>query len=172
MNLITILLMAFAAIQCLSDHTDEYATLGLQRQRITGNTTDVPARCMSIAGRLTCSNKRLKRSRKGEFSISPPSPPSSPSAPSLTPISRAPKKTNHTSTSSAAPNLQSWTPLLERILTAVFRAVITILTLFNVNFTWRIHGKEKAHRQSFQPMTLAAFNAQRGFRPLRNGWLA
>ena len=34
----------------------------------------------------------------------------------------------------------AWPPTAETILTAIFRAVVTILSLLNVNFTWRLHG--------------------------------
>lgn len=43
----------------------------------------------------------------------------------------------YTSSHQACP---SWLPNLESIVTGVFRAFLTILSLLNINFTWRIHG--------------------------------
>ena len=69
---------------------------------------------------------RQRRSAHGEVSLSPQI--ESPTAPS----------TNSTQTPQ---NSSPWIPSSEAIDTAVFRTFITILTLFNVNITWRIHGK-------------------------------
>ena len=50
------------------------------------------------------------------------------------------------STSSLLPqksqNIPPWIPTSEKIITAIFRAFMAILTLVNVNFTWRIHGMQ------------------------------
>ena len=72
---------------------------------------------------------RSKRSHDGEISISPDS---------FSP----PSPLNHTQASTPATD-QWWPPTAETVLTAVFRAVVTILSLLNVNFTWRIHGELK-----------------------------
>ena len=78
--------------------------------------------------------RALKRARKEELSISPnnlvPSPPS-----------YGPRSDNTTNNGTDIANLPWSSPPIETIVTAIFRALLTILTLFNVNITWRIHGK-------------------------------
>ena len=75
-----------------------------------------------------------RRSGYGEISLSPQIQPPTASSPNSSQI-----------TQSTPP----WIPSSETIVTAVFRAFITVLTLFNVNITWRIHGKHGAiHCQS------------------------
>jgi hypothetical protein len=39
--------------------------------------------------------------------------------------------------------LPSGSSTSQSLITALFRAVITLLTLFNVNITWRLHGKSR-----------------------------
>ena len=36
---------------------------------------------------------------------------------------------------------QGWPQFLDTVLTALFRTIVTVLSLLNVNFTWRIHGQ-------------------------------
>ena len=78
--------------------------------------------------------RALKRARKDDLSISPgaslPFPPSygSPSD-------------NTTNDTTGIASLPGRSPSIETVATAIYRAVLTVLTLFNVNFTWRIHGK-------------------------------
>ena len=76
-----------------------------------------------------------KRSHQGEIAVSPGDP--SPSPPTSA-LSDQSNQTNVTSSQESS----SWLPSTDTIVTAVFRAVITILSLLNANFTWRIHGKE------------------------------
>ena len=51
-----------------------------------------------------------------------------------------------------AQSVQWWPPSLETVLTAIFRAIVTILSLLNVNFTWRIHG-QRAKTRSMREIT-------------------
>lgn len=81
---------------------------------------------------------RVQRARPHEVSLSPPA-----LANSGASASSNVTKSN-TSTSSARdarPPLPAWVLTLDDILTAIFRILITILTLFNVNITWRIRGE-------------------------------
>ena len=85
----------------------------------------------------------IKRARKDDVSISPgallPSPPS-----------YDPRSNNTTNDTTDIEDLPWSSASTETIVTAIFRALLTILTLFNVNITWRIHGKsfipENTHR--------------------------
>ena len=76
--------------------------------------------------------RQYKRSHHGEVSVSP--------GEGLQPSSQA----NSTSGQQSS-NL--WPPTVETILTVIFRVVVTLLSLLNVGFTWRIHG------MSFVPNT-------------------
>lgn len=87
------------------------------------------SRCICIACRLNlpASSHQSKRSPKGDISIEPGA-----------------FHSGNTLNATQIPGQESsqrWTPTFEGILTAIFRAVITILSLLNVNFTWRVHGR-------------------------------
>lgn len=66
----------------------------------------------------------------GEVSLSPQ--PETTSTPS----------SNSTQTSQDRQNSPTRLPTTEAILTATFRIIMTIMTFFNVNFTWQIHGMQ------------------------------
>ena len=101
-----------------------------------GNISGYCTPCPSISDRpaFFAHYRALKRARKDDLSISPgaslPSPPSygSPSD----------NITNNTTDIASQPG---WSPSIDTIVTAIFRALLTVLTLFNVNITWRIYGK-------------------------------
>ena len=69
--------------------------------------------------------RRYKRSPHGEVSLSP--------GDAFRSLSQANSTSGETSS-------QAWPPTVETILTVTFRAVVTVLSLLNVGFTWRIHG--------------------------------
>ena len=73
--------------------------------------------------------EHLKRSQKDDISIDPELP---------TDPSRSSPTNFLNDTQGLSP--RSWPPSLETTLTATFRAVVTILSLLNVGFTWRLHG--------------------------------
>lgn len=80
---------------------------------------------------------RMQRPRPHEMSLSPP-PLSDPS----TSVTNLTKDTNPSSNPlHMLPPPPAWVLTLEDLISAIFRIVITILTLFNVNITWRIRGK-------------------------------
>ena len=82
--------------------------------------------------------RQSKRSYHEKIAVSPAdsSPPPPPS-----PTTGSSPSSSQTNTAHLQ-NSKLWPPSTETIVTSVFRAVITILSLLNVNFTWRIHGNE------------------------------
>lgn len=93
------------------------------------------SRCHWIANQA----RRSKRYPKSDISIEPGAAPPPPNPPSNNDSNEP-----NTIHASAQQNAHSWTPTLGTILTAIFRAIITILSLLNVNITWRIHGTRMA----------------------------
>ena len=79
--------------------------------------------------------RQNKRSHLDEVSVSPFNPSTTSQQTSSTPNSNRTRDTSQQAS-------QSWPPTTETVLTALFRAIVTVLSLLNVNFTWRIHGKE------------------------------
>ena len=118
-------------------------TIGLKStmSRPAGTISGYCTPCPSIGDRPAFFEKyrALERARKDDVSISPgallPSPPS---------YGTRSNNTNNDTTDIA--NLPWSSPSTETIVTAIFRALLTILTLFNVNITWRIHGKSSYPR--------------------------
>ena len=106
---------------------------GSRMHHTAGNTSGDCTKCLCITGRLAFSSHHIlpRRSHKSDPSISPPS---------LAPSSNT-ATINATQPASSQSQLPSWSPAVDTLVTAVFRAVITVLTLFNVNITWRLHGK-------------------------------
>ena len=109
--------------------------------RPAGNIPGSCTPCPSIGDRPAFFDKHrtLKRAPKDDLSISPgallPSPPS-----------YGPRSDNTTNNTADVASLPGWSPSIESIVTAIFRALLTILTLFNVSITWRIHGKSSYPR--------------------------
>ena len=97
--------------------------------------------CPSIGDRPAFFEKyrALKRAHKDDLAISPGSS-------LLSPPSYGSRSDNITNNTADIPNLPWSSPSIETIVTAIFRALLTILTLFNVNITWRIHGKSSYPR--------------------------
>ncbi|KAK0507344.1 hypothetical protein JMJ35_010382 [Cladonia borealis] len=113
--------------------------------------------CPSIGDRPAFFEKyrALKRAHKDDLSISPGS--SLPSPPSY-----GPRSDNTTNNTADIANLPWSSPSTESIVTAIFRALLTILTLFNVNITWRIHGKSSYPRTPIDsPLTCLIDRASR-----------
>ena len=96
-----------------------------QRHKSHPSTVNQCCRPCAPANPIPQANIRLsKRSHRGEISFSP---------------SSSTTNTNQSNVSSPE-KFPSWPPTAETIVTAIFRAVVTILSLLNVNFTWRLHG--------------------------------
>ena len=68
---------------------------------------------------------RYKRSPHGEVSLSPGDPFQS---------------SSQANSTLGEISSHSWPPTIDTLVTVIFRAVVTILSLLNVGFTWRIHG--------------------------------
>ena len=80
---------------------------------------------------------RTQRPRPDELPLSPPALP----APAKSSSNNVTKDNSSTSsTPQEMPSPPAWVLTAEDLITAVFRVVITVLTLFNVNITWRIRG--------------------------------
>ena len=83
----------------------------------------------------TSGDQQIKRSHQREVSVSPET------------LFQQPSSSNTNSTESQSSGFQAvswWPPSTETILTAVFRAVMAIMSLLNMNVTWRIHGQSIA----------------------------
>lgn len=116
---------------------------------------------------------RKQRARPHKMTLSPPTlaGPSTSTTPNVT------KRNDSTSSApQAVPPPPAWVLMLEDIVTVIFRIVIAILTLFNVNITWRIRGEW--HRspcaehgcQSARLMCPIANQDRRRPRGLRHAW--
>ena len=119
---------------------------------------------------LTTILPRTQRPKPNEVSLSPPTLPV-PAKPGSHNITK-----NNSSTSSTPqemPSPPAWVLTVEDLITAIFRIVLTILTLFNVNITWRIRGEYQsmtAHKRCHPNLTHPTANQDRRRRGLRNAW--
>ena len=133
MKLTSVFVFLFASISSALNLFTHHNGPRIGKYHMPGNTSGDCTPCLCVAGRLALSSHHnlLKRSHKPESSISPPTlaPPNSNG------------KTNNTQIADQESTLPSSLLTLENLITVVFRAVITVLTIFNVNITWRIHGK-------------------------------
>lgn len=96
--------------------------------------------CVPVPRRLVLATilPRAQRPRPDEVSLSPPAL-ADPRTSTSTNVTRDNSSTS--STPHAMPSPPTWVLTVEDLITALFRIVVTILTLFNVNITWRIHGE-------------------------------
>lgn len=157
-------------------------------ENIRGNHSVTGFGCVAAAHRNTHSSfgTRMKRSRTGRVSLSSGSAPS----PYITPDNST--KTNSTKTDGTKtnntkkngtetnttipaqqtfPKIPSWIPTLENVITPIFRTILLLLTLFNIDMTWRIHGQWAVPRfmRSWLSSKLTASTALHvGRRPLRH----
>lgn len=120
------------------------ATLALFPPTVQSRSTKtVPATlnyCVGVPLQHTSATilRRKQRPTPKEISLSPPAL----NAPSSS-ITENPTRANNatSSTPHALPPLPPWFLTVEDVVTAIFRIIITALTLFNVNVTWRIRGE-------------------------------
>ena len=118
---------------------------------------------------LTTILSRTQRSRPDEVSLSPPALPA-PQKPSSNNIT---KDNSSTFSTPQEPSAPAWILTVEDLLTAIFRVVITILALFNVNITWRIRGEYPstiAHKECQANLTRPTANQDRRPPRVRNPW--
>ena len=141
MNIQILILTILVAINYASCHPPPHHALEPQLESIRKNQSVTGSKCVAVAHRDPQSilRTRMKRSRIGKISLSPQSPPP-PLPPYIGPDNST--ETNSTlPTQRPSPQMSSWIPTLEDIVTPIFRTLILVLTLFNVNITWRIHGQ-------------------------------
>lgn len=131
--------MILVAITSSSCHPPTRRILEPCIERLPRNHSVTGTEHVSVAHRAPHSilRTRMKSTRSGEVSLSPES----------TPLPYYTRADNSTKTNTTLPiqqsslKIPSWVPTLENIITPIFRTVILILTLFNVNITWRLHGQ-------------------------------
>ena len=124
------LMLAMLATACSSHRWFNQPTGATkQLQTIQGNRTSDP-RYVCIAGRLSFRVKHTlpKRSHHGEVLVSPNLGGQSSSQPNTTVLNT----TASSNGTKASPNLPSWVPTLEDVITAVFRVAVL---LFNIDMT-------------------------------------
>ena len=122
--LLTVLAVSPSTILSLTTDTD-----------LNISTYHVPVRCWPARATI---QPRMHGARPDEVSLSPPALPNSPaSALNIT------KKHNNSTSSfpQILPQTPTWVLTLEDLVTAIYRIVSIVLTLFNINITWRFHGK-------------------------------
>ena len=184
--LLTFLALSPRTIQSLTGDTDRTTNntcCGPARRWSTGATTQ--PRMQSLTTRTdskasTCNfpvrlwstrvmiQPRKYRATPDEVSLSPPALPNSPASA----LNNNSKYNNSTSPlSHMLPQPPTWVLTLEDLITAIFRIVSIVLALFNINITWRFHGKchEIVGRTSIK---LTCSLANQGHRPreVRHAW--
>ena len=127
------------------------STISRRASNISGYCTP----CPSIGDRpaFFAHYRALERARKDDLAISPGA--SLPSPPSY-----GPRNDNTTDNTTDFAGLPDWSPSIETIVTAIFRALLTVLTLFNVNITWRIHGKSPYLKTPIDPCLTSVHSTQ------------
>ena len=136
-----LVLPILVAVGCISYHIPDCKIVKPQSELNNVNRSISSDNCVAIIPRDTHLTDRTRRgrSRTGEVSFSPepvPSPYTNPEN----------STTSNTTLPIQPPSLEglSWMLRLEGVITPIFRTVILLLTLFNINITWRIHGQRLA----------------------------
>lgn len=138
MDIQTIIIMTLAAVSCCSCHPPTGNGLGLRPESNPGNHSAPHSNCVAVVRQDVHSilRMRMRNLRGGEASLSP----QSATPPYIKPDNSS--KTNVTLPSQqTSQKTPYWFPALENIVTPIFRTVILILTIFNINITWRLHGE-------------------------------
>ena len=138
MKLQAFILQILFAVSCTSYHIPDCKIVKPQDECNNVNHSITSEDYVAVIPRDTHLTHRthLERSRTGSASLS--------SEPALSPYTKSENSTNSTTTLSIQqPSLNgsAWMLRLEGIITPIFRTVILLLTLFNINITWRIHGQ-------------------------------
>ena len=142
MNIKVVIFMALVTVTSSSCHPTPRHVLEPQLENGCRNRSATTPNYIAAAHRYTHSilRTRTKRSRSGKLSLSPESAP----PPYIKP-NNSTKTTNTTlPIQQSSSKIPFWFPTLEAIVTPIFRVVLLIITLFNVNITWRIHGQSQA----------------------------
>lgn len=138
MNIQAIIFVILVGVTCSSCHPPTRHVLEPYPESIHKNHSVTGSGYVAVLHLHTNSmlRTRIKRSQSGKISLSPESAP----PPYIRPD-------NSTKTNTTLPiqqpsrNTPSWISTLEYVITPIFRAVILLLTLLNVDITWRIHGQ-------------------------------
>lgn len=121
--LLTVLAFYPSTIQSLTTDTD-----------LDISTYHVSVRCWPTRAII---QPRMHGARPDEVSLSPPALPNSPA-------SALNNTSTHNNSTSPSPQLlpqpPTWALTLEDLVTAIYRILTIVLTLFNINITWRFHG--------------------------------
>ena len=131
-------LLILVAVGCVSYHIPGCKIVETQHERKNMNRSITSGDCVAVTPRDThlTHRTRMERSRIDRVSFS--------SEPAPGPYTKPENSsTSNTTLPIQGPSLNgpSWMLRLEGIMTPVFRTVILILTLFNINITRRIHGQ-------------------------------
>ena len=127
-----LVLPILVAVGCVSYHIPDCKIDKPQLECNNMNRSIISGDCVAVVPRAT---HLIHRTRTD---------PSLSSEPASGPYGKSENSTTSNSTlptQQASLNGPSWMPKLEGIITLMFRTVILLLTLFNINITWRIHGK-------------------------------
>ena len=125
------------AVGCTSYHIPDCKIVETEHERNNVNHSIISGNSVAIVHRDTHSTFRthMERSRIGRVSFS--------SEPAPGPYTKIENSTTSNTTlpiQQTSLNGPSWMLRLEGIITPIFRTVILLLTLLNINITWRIHG--------------------------------
>ena len=132
-----LVLPILVAVGCTSYHIPYCKTNKPQHERNDMNHSFISGACVLIVPQDTHLTHRthMERSRTGSASLS--------SEPAPSPYTEPENSTDsNTTLPIQLPSLNGpfWMLRLEGVITPIFRMVILLLTLFNINITWRIHG--------------------------------
>ena len=138
MDIQTIIIMTLAAVSCCSCHPPTGNCLGLRPNSNDRNHSVPHTNCVALVRQDVHSilRMRIRNLRGGEVSLSPQS-----ATPPYTKPDNSTKANATLPSQQASSKIPYWFPALKNIVTPIFRTVILILTLFNINITWRIHGQ-------------------------------
>ena len=138
MNIQAIITLILAAVSCCSCHWPTGNGHGLDLNSNQRPHSAPHPNCGAVARQEHHSVRRMRTRhlRGSDISLSPQS------ASPPTPMPNNSIKTNTTLPfQQPSSKIPYWFPTLENIVTPLFRAVMLILTLFNINISWRVHGQ-------------------------------
>ena len=148
------------------------ATIQSHKQSLTTKTDSKASTCHVPIRRWPTRvmvQARMHGARPDDVSLSPPALPDSPTSA----LNNTTKHNNPTSPSpQTLPQPPTWALTLEDLVTAIYRIVSIVLTLFNINITWRFHGKCHSSWRTRTSTTLTCPLANHGHQPreARRAW--
>ena len=139
MHLLSLYTTLLIAMSCTCSRSLYMSTFQPQTKCIIEKEPTTSTSCVPIQQRRAFATilPRIQRLKPDEVSLSPPTlPPNQATTHNHTKHNDSTSPNSHT-----IPPPPAWVLTLEDLITAIFRIVITTLTLFNVNITWRIRGE-------------------------------